>query len=221
MKLYSSPMSIISKGIDEVGLPPELTPILAKLTHTRRGWEKRGVNEEGTMEDARQHVAKLDLAAQAINVEAFDVDRIILRTQLLVHELPELINPDYTPGEISLEEKMRIERESIQKALPVGFPRREEIIQHWEDYEKGGLAYLLDKMDAVVTSYYYAVVNPKEYAKVAAEFHQHALARVKDQRLLLILEDIREAVIQGRLTRTTIFPYYFEMLRMIKGGRSS
>ena len=216
MKLYSSPMSIISKGVDEVGLPPELTPILGKLTHVRRGWEKRGVNEDGTMEDARQHVAKLDLAGQAINVEAFDVDRIVLRTQLLVHELPETISLDYTPGEISLEEKMRIERASIQKALPSDFPRRAEIIQHWEDYEMGGLAYLLDKMDAVVTAYYYAVVSPKEYAKVAAEFHQHVLTKVKDQRLLLILEDIREAVITGRLTRTTIFPFYFEMLKMIK-----
>ena len=210
-------MSTISKAVDEVGLPPELTPILGKLTHNRRGWEIRGVHEEGAIEDARQHVAKLDLAAQAINVGAFDVDRIILRTQLLVHELPEILGIDYVPGEISAEEKQHIEAENVQKILPADFPQRERIVGAWEEYEKGGLPFWLDKMDAVVTAYYYAIVNPKEYAKVAAEFHQHALTKVTDTRLLVILEDVRDSVIHGRLTRTTIFPFYFEMLRMIKG----
>lgn len=216
MKLYSDPMSIIARGVEEVGLSPEITPLLAKLTHQRRGWVKRNVHENGVSEDARQHVAKLDLAGQAVNVDAFGIDRIVLRTQLLVHELPEIINLDYTPGEISLEEKMAIERESIQEVLPVDFPERAKIIQSWEDYEQGGLAYLLDKMDAVVTAYYYALVNPKEYANVAAEFHQYALTKVIDQRLLLILEDIREAILVGKLKPETIFPFYFEMLRVLK-----
>ncbi|MCC6643183.1 hypothetical protein IT411_00355, partial [Candidatus Peregrinibacteria bacterium] len=113
MKLYPDPMMVIAKGVEEVGLPREITPILAGLTHERRGWVVRDVHEDGARENACQHVAKLDLAAQAVNVNGFDIERIALRTQLLVHELPELINMDYIPGEISLEEKMRIERESI------------------------------------------------------------------------------------------------------------
>jgi hypothetical protein len=135
----------------------------------------------------------------------------------LVHELPEILGPDWTPGEISDDEKYLQEKENLEKLLPPEFPQRAEIIQHWLDFEsEQGLAYFLDKMDAVITAEYYALTNP-EYIPVADEFFAYGHAKVPDEILRKVMEEIkflaREKKSPARLTPETIFPTYFELLR--------
>lgn len=214
MKLYPNADQIVADQVREVGLPEQLIPILHRLTHTRRGWLLRKVNEDGTMENALQHTAKLSLAAAAINPAKWHIDSNTLRKEVLIHELPEILGVDWVPGEISIAEKLRIEEEQIEAVLPTDFPRRAEIIQLWLDYEKGGLAYYLDKMDAVITAEYYALTNP-QYLPVADEFFQHVQTKIQDETLIEIMKKIRQMgrSKENQLTPATIFPTYFELLK--------
>ena len=216
MKLYKDASEIIATQVSEVGLPKEIIPVLDRLTHHRRGWVKRGVNEEGTIEDAKQHVAKLALAAASIDGQRWGISNIRLRTQALIHELPEILGVDWTPGEISEVEKFKQEEAHLEELLPLEFPKRAEIIEHWLDFEKDkGLAYFLDKMDAVITAEYYALTNPA-YLQVADEFFTYGHEKVQDKILRRVLEDIKlhskgnKSTIQ--LTPENIFPTYFKLL---------
>lgn len=214
MKLYTNAQTILEAQANEVGLPAELGPVFARLNYPRRGWIKRGIHEESTVETALQHTAKLALAACSINSKRWKIKNNELLSQCIVHELSEILGTDWTPGEISLEEKLRLEAEQLQKLLPADFPQRARIIDLWEEYEKGGLAYYLDKMDAVVTAEYYAVGNP-QYFDFADEFHISAYTKVQDETLRNLLKVLKEAIRkpENGFTKEDVFPFYFDQLR--------
>ncbi|MGL5831505.1 MAG: HD domain-containing protein [Candidatus Altimarinota bacterium] len=216
MKLFQNSSEILAEQVQEVGLPEELLPILDQLTHHRQGWVKRGVNEEGTIENAKQHVAKVALAAAAIDGQRWGITNTRLRIQAIIHELPEVLSPDWTPGEISETEKFQQEKANLEKLLSTGFPQRQQIIKSWLDYERNkDLAYFLDKMDAIVTAEYYALINPA-YLSIADEFHAYGQQKIQDKTLLKILEQIKQAARSNdpgaKLTPENIFPTYFDLL---------
>lgn len=216
MKLYQDSSEILATQVRDVGLPEELIPVLDRLTHLRRGWVKRNVNKEGTIEDAKQHVAKLALAAASIDGQRWGISNIRLRTQVLIHELPEVLGKDWTPGEISEVEKFNQEKAHLERLLPPEFPQRAKIIKHWLDYEKDkGLAYFLDKMDAVITAEYYALINPA-YLHVADEFFAYGHQKTQDNTLRKVLEQIKLATRPNKsttqLTPEKLFPTYFNLL---------
>ncbi len=213
MKIYANSAEILAAQVQETGLPQELLPLLDRLDKPRRGWLKRCVHEEGMVEDARQHVAKVVLAAAALDSEKWGISNIRLRTQLLVHELPEVLGIDWTPGEINEQEKHRLERATLEQLLPPDFPSRSKIIQLWLEYEMDkGLPFFLDKMDAVVTAEYYAMVNP-DYLPVAEEFYQYGCEKITSPTLKFILrkmhrQTIKDAALPNR-NPGGIFPAYF------------
>jgi 5'-deoxynucleotidase YfbR-like HD superfamily hydrolase len=214
MKLFSNAQEILEKQASEVDLPAELNPIFSRLNYPRRGWLKRNISEDGLVESALQHTAKLALAAAAINPQAWNIDQKTLRQQCIIHELSEILGTDWTPGEISFEEKLRLEEAQLKQLLPENFPDRSKIIQLWEDYEKGGLAYYLDKMDAVVTAEYYAL-HHRDYQHFADEFHTSAQTKITDPTLKEIIENVRKVCRHSPsdFTSKDVFPFYFEQLK--------
>ena len=224
MKLYQDADKIIANHVREVSLPEELTPLLNQLTNPRRGWVKRQVNEDGSVENAQQHVAKLVQAADIIDPQKWGITNIRLRTQALVHELPEVLGTDWMPGEISEKAKHNQERSNLEDLLPPHFPQRAKIIRTWLDYEKDqGLAYFLDKMDAVVTAEYYALANPA-HLETANEFFAYGYEKIKDQNLKNVLDELRRITRSKqnstnnrepaqKLTPTEVFPTYFNLLK--------
>jgi 5'-deoxynucleotidase YfbR-like HD superfamily hydrolase len=214
MKLYTNAQAILNEQANQVGLPSELNPLFARLNYPRRGWIKRGIHEEGGIETALQHTAKLALAAASINPTKWGVESDELRRQCIVHELSEILGTDWTPGEISLEEKLRLEEEQLQRLLPPEFPQRARIVELWEEYEKGGLGYYLDKMDAVVTAEYYALVN-HQYRDFADEFHASAYEKVQDETLKELLKTLKAKIRNpaNGFTTKDVFPFYFDQLK--------
>lgn len=225
MKLFNDAGLILREHVCETALPRELIPLLDKLTHARRGWVLRNIHEEGTVETAVQHVAKLVLAACEIkDLKRWSIDPLTLKKQVLIHELPEIKEVggvDWVPGEKSQEEKLALERAQLERLLPVDFPRRTEIIQLWEEYEKGGLAYCLDKMDAVITAVYYELANPmrQELEGVTDSFFSYATTKIDDKSLIKVMETVRNAArVKNGKTRVTpndLFPFYFDELSSI------
>ena len=214
MIIYSDAADIMAEQVRETGLPEELCPILNRLNYSRRGWLKRNVHEQNTVESALQHTAKLALAASAVNPEKWGLNSLALRQQCIVHEIPEILGTDWMPGEISLAEKARLEEQQMLEILPKEFPERQKILDIWTDFEtQHGLAFFLDKMDAAVTADYYAVVDRK-YVPVAEEFHQYACSKVQDETLRRILKTVHVGSLATRrkLAPTDVFPFYFEQL---------
>jgi 5'-deoxynucleotidase YfbR-like HD superfamily hydrolase len=214
MKLFQDSNRILAGQIRETELPEELCPVLNKLDYPRRGWLKRNVNESGTVETALQHTAKLALAAAAINPRKWGISDLELRRQCLIHEIPEILGTDWTPGEISDLQKSRLEADQMRRILPSNFPQRQEIIRLWYCFEGKGLAYALDKMDAAVTAEYYALVDDK-YKQFTAEFHQYACRKIQDETLSEVLETVRLAAssAESRMLPGDLFPYYFDRLK--------
>ena len=217
MKLFKDADQILESAVQETSLPPALTPYLNLLTHPRRGWLKRDVHDtDNSVENAKQHVAKVVLAAESIDPQKWGISKIRLATQALVHELPEVLGTDWTPGEITEKAKFAQERNNLEELLPKDFPQRARIIKTWLEYEsEKGLAYFLDKMDAVVTAEYYALTNP-QYLKVADEFFAYGYEKVQDKTLREVLKQIQEksraSKSEIRLTPGSIFPSYFNLL---------
>jgi 5'-deoxynucleotidase YfbR-like HD superfamily hydrolase len=212
MKLYTNTDPIFREELKQTALPLELLPYLNQLNKPRRGWVKRGVHEEGTIEDARQHTAKLVMAAEAIDPQRWAISSIRLRTQALIHELPEVLGIDWTPGEITEEEKFRQEKLNLERLLAFDFPQRQRIIQTWLDYEREkGLAYFLDKMDALVTAEYYALLNPA-YLPVADEFHSYGQTKITDKSLRQVIDELQAKARSRQIKPNQVFPTYFQLL---------
>lgn len=214
MKLYSNAQEILEMQAEEVNLPAALNPIFSRLNYPRRGWLKRNIHEENTVESALQHTAKLALAAASVPSKKWGIEQTELRQQTIIHELSEILGTDWTPGEITMEEKLRLEEAQLEQILPSDFPQRAQIIQLWKDYEKGGLAYYLDKMDAVITAEYYALHN-RAYQNFADEFYSSAKAKISDPALLEVMENVRQVCrhTPSDFTTKDVFPFYFEQLK--------
>ncbi len=214
MKSFANASEILADQLNQTGLPQELRPILKRLDYPRRGWLKRNVHEDGSVESALQHTAKLALAAAAISPRKWGLSPLELRRQCLIHELPEILGIDWTPGEIGDQEKAELEADQLRRVLPAHFPQRQEIIRLWYEFEGRGLAFALDKMDAAVTAEYYALTNP-DYRPVTVEFFNYACSKIQDETLAGVLKTVRReaASPDAKLTANELFPLYFEKLK--------
>jgi 5'-deoxynucleotidase YfbR-like HD superfamily hydrolase len=214
MKLYLNSAQLLAKQVKEAALPEALCPLLERLDYPRRGWLKRNVHEEGTVETALQHTAKLALAAAAVPSRKWGLSPLELRRQCLIHEIPEILGTDWTPGEISETQKATLEAEQLRRVLPADFPQRQEIVRLWYAFEERGLGFCLDKMDAAVTAEYYALTNP-EYKPVTEEFFQYACSKIRDETLAAVLKTVRQEAssTDAGLSAGELFPYYFEQLK--------
>ena len=86
-------------------------------TLIRKGWKVWSVNSE-RLESVAEHIYGVQMLAIAMKSEykySINLERVIL--MLAIHELGEIIIGDYTPFEITKEEKHKIECEAVQKVL--------------------------------------------------------------------------------------------------------
>ena len=218
MKYFSEPKAFIGEEIAALSLPKELGGVLAKLRHPRRGWVKRGVNEEGKVEFALQHTAKAVKAASVLNAKKWQVDKEVVGSLLLVHELPEIIVPDFTPSEITTEELRAREWLAMEKILPIDFPERNKILGIWGEFDEkitteARMAFALDKTDAFVSAQYYALANPV-FQPVADEFFEYNSSKVDNSGLKRVVTEVRDRCrkLVKSLEPRDAFEIYFDLL---------
>ena len=168
----------------------------------RQGWLKRGVPAE-LCESVAEHsfgtalLALLLAAPSGASSTPVDGSRAALIA--LVHELGEAYAGDITPVDgISDEEKTRLERESIQRALK-GHPDLDWFVALWEEFEAGSSpeARFVRELDRLEMGLQAALQKAEGHSGMT-EFFESARRRVVEPRLRAILEEAIEACSKPR-----------------------
>jgi putative hydrolases of HD superfamily len=161
----------------------------------RQGWLKRGL-PEGLCESVAEHsfgTALLALLFAGPGGDGGSIGRIdALRAALLalVHEMGESYAGDITPVDgVSPEEKERLEREAIRRAL-AGHPDLDWFLSLWEEFEEGAspeARYVrqLDRLEMGLQ----AALQQAEGHPGMEEFFESARRTVVEPRLRAVLEE--------------------------------
>lgn len=153
----------LPKKVNEISNPTKVIEyygICHKLKTTiRTGWEKWGVQKE-RLESVAEHIYGTQMLALAMYSEYdYDVDIVKVIFMLAVHEIGEAAIGDFTPFEISREEKERLEHEAVHKIL-AGLESEKEIEQYFLEFDaretpEARFAYQCDKLDAELQCKFY------------------------------------------------------------------
>lgn len=165
----------------------------------RQGWLKRGL-PEGLCESVAEHSFGTALLALLIagqggdggSLGRLDVSKAALLA--LVHELGEAFAGDITPVDgVSREDKERLEREAIHRALE-GHPDLEWFLSLWEEFESGSSpeALFVRQLDRLEMGLQAALQDAEGFEGMG-EFYDSARRTVKEPRLLSMLEAAIEA----------------------------
>lgn len=129
--------------------------VVSWLTKIRTGWKNRNVAEE-IAETVRQHSKKVAKAAAIYGKHFSDIDLDRLVRIWKIHDLAEYKEKDYTPGEISKEEKYRREKAVIvwlrDKLWEDEWKKLFDLREEYEKQEtkEAQIIKQLDKMDAAI-----------------------------------------------------------------------
>ena len=154
-----------------------LCTILGKIKDLKRtGWLRRGII--GPESDA-DHMFSTAFLALIFTPPELNRERCL--ELALCHDLQEIYSGDFVPGEITLQDKYKVEREAIEKlAQELDYP---ELILRFEEFEaqeteEAKFTKLLDKLDTAVTSCYYDF-NHRGDRPLIEEFCTHAEEEIK------------------------------------------
>ncbi len=185
---------------DSIELRPGADPVLASYYRLmrlkrlyRQGWLKRGVPAE-LCESVAEHsfataLLALLLAGEAATKESgIDRDKAVLMA--LVHELGESYAGDITPVDgVSKDDKFRLERESIERALE-GHPDSAWFLDLWEEFERceSPEARFVRELDRLEMGLHAALHKAEGHAGME-EFFASARRTVESPRLRSLLEE--------------------------------
>jgi putative hydrolases of HD superfamily len=165
----------------------------------RQGWLKRGL-PEGLCESVAEHsfgtalLVLLLAGKEGAGGEFGALDSSHAALLALVHEMGESYAGDITPVDgVSREDKRRLEREAILKALD-GHPERDWLLSLWEEFEEGESAEArfvrqLDRLEMGLQ----AALQDAEGFPGMGEFYESARRTVVEPRLRAVLEEAIEA----------------------------
>lgn len=127
--------------------------ICNKLKDTiRTGWKKWNVKKM-RLESVAEHVYGTQMLALAMYSEYhYDIDILKVIFMLAIHEIGEATIGDFTPFDISREEKERLEHEAVHKVLS-GLIKRDVIEKYFLEFDahetpEAKFAYQCDKLEA-------------------------------------------------------------------------
>lgn len=169
--------------------------------------EKRWIPEE-IAETVRQHSKKVAKAAAIYGRHFPHLDQTRLRKMGKGHDLPERKEEDYTPGQISKQEKHKREK-AVMVEIESAFGNKwSEALALWMEYEEqqtveSQLIMQLDKLDAAIQAI--------EYEKMGynvTEFYPYTLWKLHDPVLIKILK----ILLEKKYPHINIYTQYFFLL---------
>jgi putative hydrolase of HD superfamily len=192
-------------------LPPEWITVNDSLrAKIRSGWKKRGV-PVGIGETVWEHSRKVREAALLYAANHPEIDARNAGLMALFHDVIEYRAPDFTPGDVSAEEKRRIESAAMDHLVEQLGPRAAWIKDLWREYEEAAspearLVIQLDKFDPAVQALRYERLG---YVAVK-DFYPYTRARLTDPALVRVFE----ALMDGKDSDVDPYQRYFELLRL-------
>ncbi len=185
--------------------------IIRWLDKIRSGWENRNVAKE-IAETVRQHSKKVAKAASIYgkHFPSINFDKLVKMAK--IHDLAEYKERDYTPGEISKEEKHEREK-AVIFWLKDNFKENERnvLFELWMEYElqqteESKIIKNLDRMDAAVQ----AICYEKLWYENMAGFYDDVFSKVNDPTLVKILE----ILLKNRNLDVDVYEQYFFLLEV-------
>ena len=201
--------NLLYREIPEIELfMREIKPINdEKLLKPRTGWYNRGID---LPENIFEHMCKVDLAA--FYLFGF------MPNEARDHELPESAKNgfDYMPGQISAEEKRKLEFEGM-KSLVKQIPNGDEHLQGYLDFEyrRTPIAPMVFELDKICPCI--EVLNlKKQYdlkEKRLDEFYDKTMLKLKTPQLMDALSDMYQTEIP---LSVNAYEIYFNKLKEMK-----
>jgi putative hydrolase of HD superfamily len=158
---------------------------------SRKGWkEKVGIDKPESVADHSYGTAIMSMIFS--DIKNYDTEKILKMS--LLHDLAESITGDFTPNEITKENKKIIENYAMKDILSKLPPNLEvQYQQIWNEFEEGKtkesiLLHDIDSLEmAVQAAKYFSEGHPKEKLQ---EFIESARKEIKSKELLEILDTI-------------------------------
>ena len=157
----------------------------------RKGWkEKIGIEHPESVADHSFSAAIMAMVFS--DLKKLDTEKML--KMALLHDLSESITGDFTPGEISKENKKEIENKTMKEILaklPVGISNEYEKI--WNEFQNGtskesALMHEIDRLEMAIQSLKY---NAEGYSKDKLElFFESAKKDITSKEILKILDTI-------------------------------
>jgi 5'-deoxynucleotidase YfbR-like HD superfamily hydrolase len=192
-------------------IAPDLDPLLQTsrtlnnraFLRGRTGWRDRGVVNAETI---YEHSLKVALAAYHL----FETRRAL--DYGVSHDFPEILEPDFTPGEIGREEKRQRE-ERAMNLLSFQLPNGNYWLETWLDYEnRVGVASIVEELDKICPVIESIRLMGRGNGRDLEAFYPYARRKLTTPKLVGLLDSLwlkKEVIAQN--------PYqtYFEELRAI------
>ena len=169
----------------------------------RKGWTKKvGIKEPESVADHTYSMALMSVVLAEL--QALDVQKVA--TMSLIHDLAESLVGDYTPDEISLKQKRKLENNAMKEILsnlPVTISKKYEKI--WNEYQEAKTkeAQLVHEIDRLEMAFQARKYLEEGYDKdELGEFLKTADKEIKNEYLRKILNKIIRNTIN--LTNTNV-----------------
>jgi putative hydrolase of HD superfamily len=153
---------------------------------SRRGWvRKLGLRDPESVADHSYRTALMAMLFS--DLRGMDTEKVL--KMALLHDLPEAITGDITPGERTRKQKVRLESAAMRQILErIPHKQRDEYWEAWLEFNRGRskearLVKQLDKLEMAVQASEYR----KESGLSTDEFIESARAGIEDQDLLVML----------------------------------
>lgn len=157
----------------------------------RKGWAKKvGIKKAESVADHTYSMTMMSLVIAEL--QGLDIKKVT--TMSLIHDLAESLVGDYTPDEISLNQKKKLENNAIKEilsSLPATISKKYEKI--WNEYQKAKTkeAKLVHEVDKLEMAFQARKYLDEGYDKdKLVEFLKSADKEIKNQYLRKILNKI-------------------------------
>jgi len=170
----------------------------------RTGWIKKNIDNP---ESIYEHSCKVALAAHYL----FNSEEAI--AQGVIHDFPEIYEPDYLPGEISKEVKKANEYEAMKK-ISKFLPDGNWWLHTWErNANKEGVGKQLFELDKICP-----VIQAIDYEKTyknnnLEEFYPYARKQIETPALINLLDSVYQ---DEKVHSESAYQRYFEGLQSIR-----
>lgn len=170
--------------------------------------ERRGIPKE-IAETVWQHSKKVAKAAEIYGAHFSSLNHTRLKKIGKNHDMPERKEEDYTPWQISKEEKHTREKAVMLEIKKYGWQKWSEAFDLWMEYEhqqtpESILIMQLDKLDAAIQAL--------EYEKMwynVSEFFDYTLWKLQDPTLIKILN----ILLEKKYPHINAYDQYFFLLK--------
>lgn len=158
---------------------------------TRKGWKDSGIISPESVAD---HTFRTALMAMMLSPDGLDRDRMI--RMALIHEAGEVDIGDLTPYDISPEEKLSMERKTVDRLAQVSGDWGEEMKTLWEEYEEqktreARFVRQLDMLEMGMQALEYENLQSERIKKERWTFWEFVEKRLSDPGLVKIFEDMK------------------------------